>query len=135
MYDRRDFLKTTAAAVSVMALTSAPRVFASSPNEYKNIIYTKDSPGRWAGKEASHAPQVTVAGGKVTLITNHPMSDSHFIVRHTLVLGDGTFVGGTAFTPTDKPESTYDLPAGYQGKIYATSFCNLHDFWLTDTAV
>ena len=135
MYDRRDFLKTTAAAVSVMALTSAPRAFASSSAEYKNIVFTKDSPGKWAGKEGIHAPQVTVAGEKVTLVTNHPMSESHFIVRHTLVLGDGTFVGGTAFAPTDKPESTYDLPAGYKGQIYATSFCNLHDFWLTDTAV
>ncbi len=135
MYDRRDFLKTTAAAVSVMAFTSAPLALATSSAEYKNIIFTKDSPGKWAGKEGIHAPQVTVAGEKVTLFTNHPMSEGHFIVRHTLVLEDGTFVGAMTFTADDKPESTYDLPAGYKGRICATSFCNLHDFWLTDTAV
>ncbi len=135
MYDRRDFLKTTAAAVSVMAFTSAPLALATSSTEYKNIIFTKDAPGKWAGKEGIHAPMVTVAGDKVTLVTDHPMSEAHFIVRHTLVLDDGTFVGATTFTPTDKPESTYELPSGYKGKIQATSFCNLHDFWLTDTAV
>ncbi len=135
MYDRRDFLKTTAAAVSVMAFTSAPLALATGSAEYKNIIFTTDSPGKWSGKQSIHAPQVTVVGDKVTLFTNHPMSESHFIVRHTLVLADGTFVGGKTFTAADKPESTYDLPAGYKGKICATSFCNLHDFWLTDTAV
>lgn len=135
MYDRRDFLKTTAAAVSVMAFTSAPLALAAGSPENKNIIFTKDAPGKWAGKADIHAPQVTVAGDKVTLFTNHPMSESHFIVRHTLVLADGTYVGGQAFTADDKPESTYDLPAGYKGRICATSFCNLHDFWLTDTEV
>ena len=136
MYDRRDFLKTTATAVSVMALTSASFALASDSAAYKNVIFTKDDPGKWAGKEGIHVPMVTVDGSKVTVATTkHPMSESHFIVRHTLVLGDGTFVGGTTFTPTDKPESTYELPAGFKGKIRATSFCNLHDFWLSDTVV
>lgn len=136
MYDRRDFLKTTAAAVSVMALTSAPLAFASSSTEYKNVIFTQDDPAKWAGKEGIHVPMVTVAGNKVTVATTkHPMFEDHFIVRHTLVLSDGTYIGGTTFMPTDKPESTYELPAGYKGKIHATSFCNLHDFWLTETTV
>jgi len=137
MYDRRDFLKTTAAtAVSVMALTSAPLAFASGSTEYKNVIFTKDDPGKWAGKEGIHVPMVTVAENKVTVATTkHPMSEAHYIVRHTLVLADGTYVGGETFTHTDKAESTYELPAGYKGKIHATSFCNLHDFWLTETTV
>ena len=63
------------------------------------------------------------------------MSDKHFTDRHSLVLEDGTFVGATTFTPADKPESSYELPAGYKGKVYATSFCNLHDFWLTETMI
>lgn len=136
MNDRRDFLKTTATAVSVMALASVPLAFASSSTEYKNIIFTKDDPGKWASKESIHVPMVTVEGNKVTVATTkHPMLEGHFIVRHSLVLGDGTYIGGKAFTPNDKPESTYELPPGYKGKIRATSFCNLHDFWLTDTAV
>jgi len=135
MTDRRDFLKTAATAVSVVALTGVPQVFATGSTEYTNIVYTKDNPGKWAKKVGSHAPEVTVTGNTVAVVTKHPMSESHFIVRHTLVLGDGTYVGGTAFAPTDKPESTYTLPDGYKGKIHVTSFCNLHDFWLTETMV
>jgi superoxide reductase len=134
MNDRRNFLKTAAAA-SVIALTTAPLSFASTSAAYTNIVYTKDNPGKWAGKEGSHAPQVTITGSTVGVVTNHPMSEAHFIVRHTLVLEDGTFVGAKTFTYEDKPESSYELPAGYKGKITVTSFCNLHDFWLTESMV
>ncbi|MDR3630526.1 MAG: desulfoferrodoxin family protein [Desulfocapsaceae bacterium] len=135
MQDRRDFLKTTVAAASLLAINSVPRAFAAGNPMYTNIIYTKDNPGRWVGKAAIHAPQVTVTGSKVNVVTNHPMSNEHYIVRHTLVLEDGTYIGSTTFTPADKPESSYELPAGYKGKFYATSFCNLHDFWLTESMV
>ncbi|MBV5317044.1 MAG: twin-arginine translocation signal domain-containing protein [Desulfobulbaceae bacterium] len=94
MQDRRDFLKTTATAASILAISSAPRTF----------------------------------GAKVAVVTKRTMSDQHFIVRHTLVLEKGTYVGATTFTPTDKPESSYALPNGYKGKFYTTSFCNQHDF-------
>ena len=135
MHNRRDFLKTTAAAASVLAVSSVTQAFAAGPAMYTNIIYTKDNLGKWAGKEGSHAPQVTVTGAKVAVVTKHPMSNDHFIVRHTLVLEDGTYVGATTFTPADKPESSYELPAGYKGKFFVTSFCNLHDFWLTETVI
>jgi superoxide reductase len=135
MHDRRDFLKTTAAAASVLAISTVPRAFAAETAQYTNIIYTKDNPGRWAEKVASHAPEVTVKGSIVTAVTKHPMSEAHFIVRHTLILEDGTYHGSMTFIPTDKPESTYELPAGYKGKIRVTSFCNIHDFWLTETMV
>lgn len=135
MNNRRDFLKTTAAVTSVLAVNAVSQVFAAEMTPYSNIIYTAANPGKWDGKQGSHAPQVTIANGKVMAATKHPMSSSHFIVRHTLILADGTFVGGKTFTPTDTPESSYDLPAGYKGKIYVTSFCNLHDFWLTEAQV
>lgn len=134
MTDRRDFLKTTAVAASVMALGSTATAFASSA-PYAGVVYTKDQPGQWAKKVGSHAPGVKVEGGKVSLVTTHPMSEEHFIVRHTVVLADGTVVGGKTFTPADKPESSFELPAGYKGKAYATSFCNKHDFWLTEFTV
>jgi superoxide reductase len=72
-------------------------------------------------------------GSKVVVVTDHPMSQEHYIVRNTLPLADGTFVGAKTFTPTDKPEATYDLPHGYKGRFYVSSFCNLHDFWLLET--
>lgn len=135
MIERRDFLKGTAIAVSALAVGVGSNAFASQGTSFTGIIYTKDNPGKWEAKVGSHAPEIKVEGAKVMVKTNHPVSDAHFIVRHTLVLEDGTVVGAATFTPKDTPESSYDLPAGYKGKIYATSFCNLHDFWLTETAV
>lgn len=135
MNNRRDFLKTTAAVTSVLAISSVSKVFATETSPYKNIIYTAKNPGKWDGKQGSHAPKLTVNGGKVNAVTQHPMSTAHYIVRHTLVLEDGTFIGSKTFAPTDKPESSYELPTGYKGKFYVTSFCNLHDFWLTEAQV
>ena len=131
MNDRREFLKTAALTTAAVTLASAG-VSVASEDSLTNIIYTAAIPGKWKGKEGSHAPQVTVADGKISIVTKHPMSEDHFIVRHTLVLGDGTVVGAKTFTPTDTPASSYDLPPGYKGKLYCTSFCNLHDFWMSE---
>lgn len=135
MIERRDFLKGALVTVSALSLGVGTKVSASQAAPFTNVIYTKDNPGRWTAKVKTHAPEVKVEAGKVSVETLHPMSDEHFIVRHTLVLADGTVVGAVTFKYTDKPESTYDLPAGYQGKVYATSFCNQHDFWLTEFTV
>ena len=135
MHNRREFLKATATVTSILAISSVSNVLATDTAPFTNIVYTAETPGKWAGKQKSHAPKVTVTGNEVAVVTMHPMSKGHYIVRQTLVLEDGTYVGGTTFKPTDKPESTYELPAGYKGKIYVTSFCNLHDFWLTEVQV
>ena len=87
-------------------------------------------------KEGAHVPKVTVAGGKVTILTPHPMTPPHFIVKHTLLTPEGKVIGEKTFTAADpKAESAYDLPAGFKGKLWATSFCNLHDLWLTELTV
>jgi superoxide reductase len=132
MNHRRDFLKGTAVAASLVAFGSTRRSLAAGKPEYTNIVFTKENPGRWKGKEALHVPKVTITGSKVLVVTNHPMSQEHYIVRHTLALADGTFLGAKTFTPADKPESSYELPHGYKGRFYVTSFCNLHDFWLLE---
>jgi len=135
MTDRRNFLKTTAAAAAVVVFGTGKQAGAVDCKQFSGIVYTKDTPGMWEKKVGSHAPVVAVKNGNVTVTTNHGMSEAHFIVRHTLVLADGTVVGSKTFTPTDEPESTYVLPDGYKGDINATSFCNLHDFWLTKATV
>jgi superoxide reductase len=87
-------------------------------------------------KEGAHVPKVTVAGGKVTILTPHPMTPPHFIVKHTLLTPEGKIIGEKTFTAADpKAESAYDLPAGFKGALWATSFCNLHDLWLTELTV
>ena len=135
MSSRREFLKSSAVAATVLALSSTLPVQASG-STFSGVIYTKDNPGKWGKKVGSHLPSITVEGSKVTLDTKHPMSDKHYIIRHTLVLEDGTVVGAKTFYPdVKKAVSSYELPAGYKGKIYGTSFCNLHDFWLNEAMV
>ena len=131
MIDRRTFLKTTAVAASAVALGSTGTAFAEGAAcSCPGVLYSKDQEGQWAGKSGSHALQVTVTEGTVSVVTNHPMSAEHFIVRHTVVLANGTVLGGTTFSPTDKPESSFDLPKDYTGTACATSknkFVIIHD--------
>ncbi len=136
---RRDFLKMSLLGVTGFAVIKGTEAIGCEgkcgDKKLTNIIYTKKNPGRWAKKAGSHAPIIEVKGRKVKVETKHPMSEGHFIVRHTLVLKDGTVLGAKTFTYKDKPVSEYTLPEGYKGKIIATSFCNLHDFWLSETII
>ena len=133
MNDRRDFLKKTVLVVGGLVIGSSAKAIASPEKFPAGVIYTKDNPGKWAKKVGGHAPIVKVEGKKVTITTKHGMSEKHYIVRHTLVSADGKVLGEKTFYPTDpKPVSTYELPAGAGAGFYATSFCNLHDFWLTE---
>lgn len=133
--DRRKFLlnSTAAAAVATVANTAQAAEGASQPP--KNVIFTQDNAGSWEAKKGSHVPLIEVTGGKVKLTTKHGHSADHYIVRHTLLLSDGTLVGAKTFTPEDAPVSEYALPAGYKGKIFGTSFCNQHDLWMAEAAV
>jgi superoxide reductase len=140
MKNRREFLKRSALITSALVV-SAPLLAKSKPVEGQNInapgiIFTETSQAGWDGKAGSHVPKVTVKDNKVTLLTEHGMSETHFIVRHTLVDETGKMLGSTTFNPTnEKAESTFELPAGFRGKLYATSFCNKHDFWLKEFSV
>jgi len=132
MNDRRDFMKKSALITAGAVLATGTNVFASGSTLPAGVIYTKENPGKWAKKVGSHAPRVRVEGQKITIETVHPMSDKHYIVRHTLVTWNGEVVGAKTFYPADKKaESSFEVEAGHGSKFYATSFCNLHDFWVT----
>ena len=133
---RREFLKGSLVLAGAAAVAGgAVRVQAASPFPV-GLIYTKEAPGRWAGKEGAHAPKVTVEGRKVKVVTSHPMTEKHFIVKHTLLTLEGKVIGEKTFANTEPAaESSYELPAGFKGTLWATSFCNLHDLWLTEFTV
>jgi superoxide reductase len=134
--NRRDLVSNAAAVVALACVTKADAEESSACGlPVKNLFYTKENPGHWASKVGSHAPILEVSGSKVKLKTPHPMSEDHFIVRHTLLLSDGTLVGDRTFTASDTPSSEYELPMGYKGKILGTSFCNQHDLWLVEAFV
>ena len=132
MSDRRNFLKILLAATAGLAAGSASSASAKSGALPRGLIYTKDNPGPWAALAGIHLPVVTVAGNKMTVQTNHVMTEKHYIVRHRLVTESGEVLEGKTFYPTAKKAvSVFDLPAGHH-VIYAASFCNLHDFWVTE---
>ncbi len=134
---RRLFLKGSLVTATIAA-TASTQVFASSqPLKIPaGIIYTKDNPGKWAKKTGGHVPRISISGNQVTIKTKHGMSRRHYIVRHTLVSHDGQTIGAKTFSPDDEDAiSSFTLPAGYKGKLYATSFCNKHDMWLNETQV
>jgi superoxide reductase len=136
LMERREFLQTTFLAAGAAVLAGPTGLKAAGGVFPAGVIYTSDNPGKWAGKEGGHAPKVTVEGSKASIVTPHPMTEKHFIVRHTLVTTDGKVLGEKTFVPTDgKAASSFELPAGQSGKLYATSFCNLHDFWLTEFSI
>ena len=130
---RRIFLGGSLAAMSTAVLTDLKPARASAQPS-SGIIYTTGNPGKWKGKAGSHAPQISVSDRTVTITTSHPMSQEHYIVRHTLVLKDGSVAGEKTFFPVKdtKAVSTFELPEGYKSLFYATSFCNLHDLWVTE---
>ncbi len=138
MKDRRAFLKTSmvvAAGAITSGVAPAMGTMAHKVMFPKGIIYTKEEPGRWAKKVGSHLPIVTVDGGKVTIETRHPMTERHYIVRHTLVSPDGTVLGEKTFYPTDKRAISEFEISGHHPLLYATSFCNKHDLWVAQFSV
>jgi superoxide reductase len=134
MKNRRNFLKTaliTGAGVALFKADHALAMWQQHPSLPGGIIYTSENPGKWAKKVAGHSPEVTVDKDKVTITTKHSMSPKHYIVRHTLVTMDGAVIGEKTFYPEDKKAiSTFKVPEGHS-MLYATSFCNKHDFWMT----
>jgi len=135
MKGRREFLRGS------LILAGATIVGRDVPVEAMSafpigLIYTRETPGRWAGKEGAHVPKVAVEGRKIKVVTPHPMTQKHFIVKHTLLTVEGKFIGEKTFENTDPAaESSYELPEGFKGTLWATSFCNLHDLWLTEFTV
>ncbi len=134
MTDRRDFLKASLIAAAGVAVGKVSPVMAEAGGLPKGLIYTAEDQGKWAGKAKTHAPLVRIDGSMVTIETNHPMTEPHFIVRHTLVSANGEVVGEKTFSAADaRAVSVFELPVGKSAR-YATSFCNKHDFWVTEIA-
>lgn len=132
MNSRRKFMVMSAAAAAATFMPVAKASAAKSSKYPSNVIYTQKDPGVWSKKAGSHLPQVELKNNKIVIRTLHPMSEKHYIVRHTLVDSDGNVVGAKTFSNTDeKAISRFKIPAGSKGKtFYATSFCNKHDFWV-----
>lgn len=139
--DRRDFIRLSAAGVGAGMVAPAMALADSGKQAAGSIYYTKDAPGRWSDKVATHLPNIEIekAGGKVAvkIVTAHEMKGyEHYIVKHVLLDQNYKFIDEYLFNP-DKDKaavSTYTLH-DYSGPIYALSMCNKHDLWLNGTEV
>ena len=130
---RRSFLKTSLLVAAGTAIGSSPAAFAGSISRVPGIIYSSKDPGKWTSKVEGHEPKIDIKGKTITITTNHVMTEGHYIVRHTLVSENGKVLGEKTFYPTDKEAvSAFTLPSSHSSRLYATSFCNLHDLWLTE---
>jgi len=143
--NRRTFIKTMFAGAVGLAVTQNSLLAKSKAIPKKiaektlktvklpiNIVFSKKESGMWNKKDGSHAPVITINKNMVTIETKHGMSKKHYIVRHTLVTSNGVFVAARTFYPDDKKAiSTFELPKGEKSFI-ATSYCNLHDLWITE---
>jgi len=134
--NKRNFLKTTLLVASGAVISKS--AFRSSKGDisFPGVIYTSKDPGKWSEKVGGHAPKVSIKGKEVTLTTDHTMSTKHYIVRHTLVTESGEVIGEKTFYPEDDAAvSTFQLPEKHSGRFFATSFCNKHDFWVTEFVI
>ena len=140
---RLDFIRLT--AVSAGASLIAPAVSLAEETKpvsaTQEIYYTKEAPGRWAAKAATHAPVIEVTkaegGATVKVTTPHEMKGyEHYIVKHVLLDKNYKFLDEHLFDPTKEttPVSSYTLK-DYSGTVYALSTCNKHDLWLSSAEV
>ncbi|MDM8569585.1 desulfoferrodoxin family protein [Thiotrichales bacterium HSG1] len=135
MKNRRNFLKTSLVISTGIVTTNTIPAFASTKSFPNGIIYTKDNPGKWEKKVAGHIPIITIDGKQVTIETKHGMSEKHYIVKHTVVSGNGEVLGEKIFYPTDKNAvSVFKLEEKHT-VLYATSFCNKHDLWVAEFSI
>ncbi len=139
MSNRRMFLKSSLAVAAGLVVGSVSPVSADPISFPNGIVYTKQNPGKWSTKINGHVPKVEVEGNKVTVTTTHSMTDEHYIVRHTIVSKNGNVLGEKTFYPSDSEAKSVfelsDVSSKYvwvPTTLYATSFCNKHDLWVTE---
>jgi superoxide reductase len=141
--ERRNFIRLSVAGIGAGII--APTIaLANTEKQVKgasDIYYTKEDPGRWSGKVATHLPSIDIesAGGKVTVkvVTPHEMKGyEHYIVKHVLLDSNHKFLDEHMFDPTKDTAaiSTFTLQ-GYSGMLYVLSMCNKHDLWLNEAKV
>ena len=141
--ERRDFIRLSVAGAGASLIAPAMATAeASKPvPPAADLYYTKEAPGRWAGKVATHLPNIgiskTADSVTIKIVTPHEMKGyEHYIVKHVLLDKDYKFLNEHMFDPTKDsvPVSEFTLK-NYTGAIFALSMCNKHDVWVNTAEV
>lgn len=141
--ERRDFIRLSIAGAG--ASLAAPAITLAETGKpvppAADIYFTKEAPGRWTGKEATHLPVIEISksgdDASVKITTPHEMKGyEHYIVKHILLDKDYKYISEHMFDPgkDSTPVSTFTLK-NYSGTIYALSLCNKHDLWISGAEV
>ena len=111
----------------------------TTPEE--EVVFTRDDPGAWGGKEDSHIPLIsyekTEEGLKVTVTVSHEMNAEkpHYIMWVKLRDGEDNLLGEKEFQPTDeKAEAVFELTT-VPAKLKAFEKCSLHGVWTDEVDV
>lgn len=136
--ERRDFIRLSVASAGASLIAPAVTLAAGDgqATASRDIYYTKEAPGRWAGKVATHLPTIEISKAEdtttVKIVTPHEIKGyEHYIVKHVLLDKNYKFIDEHLFDPTKDSAvvSTFTLK-NYSGALYALSLCNKHDLWL-----
>ncbi len=136
--ERRNFIRLSlaSAGAGLIIPTLASAAGDEQVSASRDIYYTKEAPGRWAGKVATHLPTIEFAkAGEITnvkIVTPHEVKGyEHYIVKHVLLDKNYQFIDEHLFDPSkdNAAISTFTL-TNYSGTVYALSLCNKHDLWL-----
>jgi superoxide reductase len=141
--ERRDFIRLSVASAGASLI--APAITSAAAGKpvppAADLYYTKEAPGRWAGKVATHLPNIEISktadSVTVKIVTPHEMKGyEHYIVKHVLLDKDYKFLNEQLFDPTKDsvPSSEFSLKS-YTGTIFAVSMCNKHDVWVNSAEV
>lgn len=100
------------------------------------VLFSVEKPGKWAGKEMTHAPTAVVKDDSLVVETPHAMTVEHFISKHQIRSLKGELLGENSFDPlktTTNPISEFPLQILEENpEVLVYSFCNLHGVWKTD---
>ena len=99
------------------------------------VIYTRDDPGAYGGKEDSHVPVITFekseSGLTVAVSVNHEMNTEkpHFIEWIQLKDGRGRLLGERRFQAEEnRAEAVFELTR-IPDLLVAFEKCNIHGIW------
>ena len=105
------------------------------------VVFTKDDPGAYRGKEDSHVPQITYekteTGLKVRVSVLHEMNAEtpHYIMWIKLFDGENNLLGEKEFQAEDeRAEAEFDLTAT-PSVLKAYEGCNLHGVWVNEIEI
>ncbi len=112
-------------------------------------VYRKTAPGKWAGKESSHAPELSIAENKLTISTPHVMCRDHYIMSYQVRNKKGTILSEHLFAqppsstsltassntlpPTVIDLTPFKLTKGEELRVY--SLCNQHGYWVANIII